>query len=231
MPAETLLEVRELSVIAGHRRILHRVNALFRTGAATAILGPSGAGKSTLLKCLNRLLDLTPGLRREGDVLFHGHSIYAPSVDADALRARIGMLFQQPAVFPVSIRKNVLFGVRHLGKAPKHAWPEILERSLRDASLWNEVKDRLEEPGLKLSVGQQQRLCLARTLAVDPEVILLDEPTSALDAKSTEAVEQSLLRLKGARTLVLVTHSLDQARRLADATLTLNPPEVGTFEA
>ncbi len=216
--APPVLEVRQLDVFAGPRQLLRGVDLRIAAGSVVALVGPSGAGKSTLLRCLNRLIDLSPGLRVSGDVLFHGRSIFAPGVDVDALRARIGILFQQPAVFPTSIRRNVLFGVRHLGVVPKSDWPTLSERALRDASLWDEVKDRLDESALKLSVGQQQRLCLARTLAVDPEVVLLDEPTSALDARSTEAVEECLLRLKRRRTLVLVTHNLAQARRLADVT-------------
>lgn len=216
-----VLEVRDLRVCAGKRLLLRSQNLSFTARELVALVGPSGAGKSTLLKCLNRLIDLTPGLVMSGDVLFHGRSIYADGTDVDALRARIGMLFQQPAVFPTSLRKNVLFGVRHLGRIPKSDWQVVLERSLRDSFLWNEVKDRLDESALKLSVGQQQRLCLARTLAVDPEVILLDEPTSALDPRSADAVEESLLRLKGKRTLVLVTHNLSQAQRLAEGIVTI----------
>jgi len=149
-------------------------------------------------------------------VRFHNQSIFGTSVDIDALRARIGILFQQPVVFPKSILHNVIFGTRHLSKVPRKKWPETAERALREAALWNEVKDRLGESALRLSVGQQQRLCLARTLAVDPEVILMDEPTSALDAKSTEAIEELIFQIKERRTVVLVTHNLDQARRLAD---------------
>lgn len=218
-----LIETRTLCVLAGSRPILNAGNISIAAGACVGILGPSGAGKSTLLKCLNRLVDLTPGLRLEGDVRFHGRSILAPETDVDGLRERVGMLFQQPAVFPSSIRKNVLFGVRHLGRVAKADWPALTERSLREASLWDEVKDRLDEPALRLSVGQQQRLCLARTLAVGPEVILLDEPTSALDPRSTAAVEDSLLGLKGHRTLVLVTHQPAQAARVCDRSITLEP--------
>jgi phosphate transport system ATP-binding protein len=134
----------------------------------------------------------------------------------DTLRAHIGMLFQQPVVFPKSIFQNVIFGTRHLGRVPRRHWPEVAERALCEAALWDEVKDRLHEPALRLSVGQQQRLCLARTLAVDPEVILMDEPTSALDPRSTEAIEALILSLRETRTIVLVTHSLGQARRVAD---------------
>ena len=220
-----LIEVRGLNVFAGTRPVLRDINLRIPGGCALALVGPSGAGKSTLLKCLNRLIDLTPGLGVRGDVLFHGQSIFAPGTDVDALRARIGILFQQPAVFPTSIRQNILFGVRHLDRVPKREWPATAERALREAALWDEVKDRLDESALKLSVGQQQRLCLARTLAVDPEVILLDEPTSALDPRSTEAVEESLRRLKGRRTLVLVTHNQAQADRLAEQTATLSVHE------
>ncbi len=217
-PASTppILEVENLSVRAGTRTILRGVTLSIAEHQIFGLVGPSGAGKSTLLKCLNRLVELTPQLRLNGDVRFHGQSIFAPDVDVDHLRERIGVIFQQPVIFPQSIERNVLFGVRHLGRVSKREWPERVERALREAALWDEVKDRLAESALRLSVGQQQRLCLARTLAVDPEVILLDEPTSALDPKSTEAIEELLLRLKQHRTLVLVTHNLAQARRVCD---------------
>ena len=214
---EPLLRVRGLSVVAGDRALLRNVTLDVHPREVLAIIGPSGAGKSTLLKCLNRLIDLTPTLRVKGEVLFHGQSIYERGVDVDVLRARVGILFQQPVVFPKSIYQNVIFGVRHLGVVSRRRWPEVAERALTETALWNEVKDRLDESALKLSVGQQQRLCLARTLAVDPEVILMDEPTSALDPKSTESIEQLVLRLKEQRTIVLVTHNLAQARRVADS--------------
>jgi phosphate transport system ATP-binding protein len=211
-----VLEVRSLCVLAGSRPLLRGVNLTIAPQQVFGIIGPSGAGKSTLLRCLNRMVDFTTGLRVEGDVLFHGVSIRQPGTDVDALRSRIGMLLQQPVVFPKSIYENVIFGVRHLGQVPKSDWPDTAERALKEAALWLEVKDRLREPALRLSVGQQQRLCLARSLAVNPEVILMDEPTSALDPKSTEAVEELILRLKERRTIVLVTHNLRQARRVAD---------------
>lgn len=211
-----ILETCNLSVRAGARELLRNVSVSIAPRQVFSLIGPSGAGKSTLLKCLNRLIDLTPGLRVSGEVRFHQRSIHAPGVDADLLRARIGILFQQPVVFPKSVQANVLFGVRHLGRVPRKDWPAVAERALREAALWNEVKDRLHESALRLSVGQQQRLCLARTLAVDPEVILMDEPTSALDPKSTEAIEELIFQLKQRRTVVLVTHNLDQARRVAD---------------
>ncbi len=211
-----VLETRSLQVFAGSQPLLRGVSLAIAPRQVFGIIGPSGAGKSTLLRCLNRMVDLTPNLRVEGEVRFHGRSIRAPGTDVDALRARVGMLFQQPVVFPKSIYENVLFGVRHLGQVGKDDWPETAERALREAALWPEVKDRLREPALRLSVGQQQRLCLARSLAVNPEVILMDEPTSALDPKSTEAIEELILRLKERRTIVLVTHNLEQARRVAD---------------
>lgn len=222
-PGAPILRVHSLSVRAGARRVLDGLSLDIFPGEILALTGPSGAGKSTFLKCLNRLLDLTPGLAVTGDILFHGRSIFAPDCDVDALRTRIGIVFQQPAVFPTTLRKNVLFGVRHAGQVPRRAWDGLVEECLRSVSLWSEVKERLDESALTLSVGQQQRLCLARTLAMDPEVILLDEPTSALDPKSTEAVEESLLGLKGRRTLVVVTHNMAQASRLADRQLALEP--------
>lgn len=215
-PPPPILRARGLTVRAAERPLLRRVNLDVPPQQVFGIIGPSGAGKTTLLRCLNRLIDLTPGLRVEGEVSFHNQSIRAPGTDVDALRARIGMLFQQPVVFPKSIYQNVIFGLRHLGQVKKADWPAAAERALREAALWNEVKDRLHEPALRLSVGQQQRLCLARTLAVNPEVILMDEPTSALDPKSTEAIEELILQLKSRRTVVLVTHDLDQARRVTD---------------
>jgi phosphate transport system ATP-binding protein len=175
-----VLEVRDLTVTAGKRTILRKVNLRVSANQVYGLIGASGSGKSTLLKCLNRMIDLTPGLKVSGDVLFHGHSIWDPSVRADDLRGQIGMLFQQPVVFPKSIYQNVIFGIRHLGACARSDWPEVAERALREAAIWDEVKDRLREPALRLSVGQQQRLCLARTLASEPEVILMDEPTSAL---------------------------------------------------
>ncbi len=212
----TLFRTVGLSVHSGARPILRDISCSIQAGTVFGILGPSGAGKSTLLKCLNRLIDLTPSLSVSGDITFHGQSIFGPAVDVDALRARVGMIFQQPVVFPVSIQRNVVFGLRHLQKLSKAELSLRAEKALREASLWNEVKDRLSEPAQRLSVGQQQRLCLARTLALDPEAILMDEPTSALDPKSTEALEELILTLTPARTVVLVTHNMAQADRVCD---------------
>lgn len=213
---EFVLETRDLNVFAGNRRLLRDVNLRVGSRQVFGLTGPSGAGKSTLLRCLNRLIELDAGLRPTGDILLHGRSIFAANTNPDELRARVGMLFQQPVVFPVSVYKNVLFGARHLGRTPRKELPALAERALCEAALWDEVKERLHEPAIQLSIGQQQRLCLARTLALDPEVILMDEPTSALDPKSTEAIEQLILHLKATRTIVLVTHNLEQARRVTD---------------
>jgi phosphate transport system ATP-binding protein len=181
------------------------------------IIGSSGAGKSTLLKTLNRLVDLeSPSLEVTGRVELDGRNIYDRSVDADQIRARIGILFQRPVVFPRSVFDNVLFGVRRVNRLPRRMWHRQAERSLREAALWDEVKDRLDEPAATLSVGQQQRLCLARSLALEPEVILMDEPTSALDPRATAAIEGLIVGLKRHHTVVLVTHDPAQARRVTD---------------
>jgi len=214
--SQTVLEVRSLGVSTGSRELLRKVNLSIPARQVFGVIGPSGAGKSTLLRCLNRLIELDPTLQLKGQILLQGRSIFAPDMDVDALRARVGIIFQQPVVFPVSICKNVIFGVRHLRRLTRPESSTLVERALREAALWDEVKDRLHEPAVKLSVGQQQRLCLARTLAVDPEVILMDEPTSSLDSKSAEVIEELILRLKTTRTIVLVTHNLGQARRVAD---------------
>jgi phosphate transport system ATP-binding protein len=213
---EAILEISGLTVAAGARVLLRDVSLTIKKGEVFGIIGASGAGKSTLLKSMNRLIELTPGLRTEGQVYFNGRPLYASGVDCDALRTKIGMLFQQPVVFPKSIYQNVIFGVKHVHQTSRREWPDVVERALREATLWEEVKDRLHQSALRLSVGQQQRLCLARTLAVEPEVVLMDEPTSALDPQSTEAIEELILRLKKKHTMVLVTHHLRQARTLAD---------------
>lgn len=220
-----VLATEGLGVNVGGRVILRDVSLRIAPRQVYGLVGPSGAGKSTLLRAFNRLLDLQPGYTVRGRVLFNSRDVRAPGEDVDALRRRIGMVFQQPAVFPTSIAANVVFGARHHAPLTKAARAELVEASLRQAGLWNEVKDRLAESALRLSVGQQQRLCLARTLAVDPEVILMDEPTSALDARSTELIEQLILELKRTRTVVLVTHNLEQARRVTDWVTCLCPQD------
>lgn len=211
-----ILSIRGLNVWASGRQILRNVHLNIPPKEVFGIIGPSGAGKSTLLKCINRLSDLVPDLRVTGDVLLHDQSIYGRGQSVDELRTRIGMLFQQPVVFPGSVYHNVIFGVRQLGVVRRSKWPEVAERALREAALWEEVKDRLRLTASKLSVGQQQRLCLARTLASQPEVILMDEPTSALDPKSTHRIEELMVELKQRHTIVMVTHNVLQARRVAD---------------
>jgi len=211
-----ILSVEQIHVTAGSTTILEEASFTVMPTGVHGLIGPSGAGKSTLLRCLNRLTDLDDGLKVSGDVRFQGESIFRRGIDVDGLRARIAMIFQQPVVFPGSIRDNVVFGARRVLRLSKAELAATTERALRQAALWDEVKDRLRSSAETLSVGQQQRLCLARGLALDPAVILMDEPTSALDPKSTEAIEQLILELKEDRAIVLVTHDTQQARRLTD---------------
>lgn len=211
---EPIVEVTNLHVTVQGKPILRGINANFYPNQIFGIIGPSGAGKSTFLRCLNRLIDLTPELQVHGDVSYRGKSTRL--INPDELRARVGMLFQQPVVFPRSIYENVIFGLRHIRRLSRSELREAAERALGEAALWNEVRDRLNKPALTLSVGQQQRLCLARVLATDPEVILMDEPTSALDPKTTQAIEELILKLKEKRTIVIVTHNIGQARRVTD---------------
>ncbi len=216
-PAREIFRISNLSVVARGKSILRNVNAVIKANQVFGIIGPSGAGKSTLLRCLNRLSDLTPELEVTGSIEYRGRSINAPGIDADALRASTGFLFQQPVIFPTSIYKNVIFGLRHIRRGLSFAQlRETAESALREAALWEEVKVRLHDSALTLSVGQQQRLCLARVLATQPDVILMDEPTSALDPKSTAAIEELILQLKARHTIVLVTHNVPQARRVTD---------------
>ncbi len=212
----TLMEARTLSVRTNRRPLVRNVDLQIPENQVFSLIGPSGAGKSTVLRCLNRLIDLTPRLKVSGEILLHGQSIFNGNLAVDQLRQRVGMLFQQPAVFPKSIYENVIFGVRRVLDIPRREWPDLVEHVLREVSLWQEVKDRLKDSATGLSIGQQQRLCLARTLAVKPEIILMDEPTSSLDPRSTEAIEELILRLKEHHTIVLVSHDLSQVRRVAD---------------
>jgi len=211
-----ILEACALEVHAPGRALIRNVNFAVRPGQVFGLIGPSGAGKSTLLRALNRLTDLIPGLSVRGDVQVHGQSIYAAGTDVNALREKVGMLFQQPVVFPTTIAENVLFGAKRLRRLSRGDRAALIEFALTESALWAEVKDRLHQPAATLSVGQQQRLCLARTLAVKSEIILMDEPTSALDPKSTQAIEELIVRLKERHTIVIVTHNVAQARRIAD---------------
>ena len=215
---ESLLEIRDLSLHYGDKQALDRISMKIPKREITAYIGPSGCGKSTLLRCLNRLNDLIPSVRIEGDVLFGGESILGPEVDVNLLRKRIGMVFQKSNPFPKSIFQNVAYGCRILGISKKSELEEIVERSLRGAALWEEVKDRLDDVATGLSGGQQQRQCIARAIATEPEVILFDEPCSALDPIATAKIEELMLNLKKQYTQVIVTHNMQQASRISDFT-------------
>jgi phosphate transport system ATP-binding protein len=210
------LEVRSLNVYYGHFQALRDVTMGVAAKRITAIIGPSGCGKSTLIRCLNRMNDLIPSFRAEGEVLFEGENLYAKNIDAVEVRQRIGMVFQKPNPFPKSIYDNVAFGPRITGF--KGNLDEIVERALVRAALWGEVKDKLKESGLALSGGQQQRLCIARALAVQPEVILMDEPCSALDPIATLRIEELMRELARDYTIAIVTHNMQQAARVSDFT-------------
>lgn len=213
-----IINVRNLNVrVRGTGRVLLRdVSLDVPKHRITGIIGPSGAGKSTLLKCINRLTDLMPSVEVSGQVLLDGRDVRARDCDPDDLRRRIGIVFQQPVTFHGSIRRNVTFAAKRVGLVDRKNEEQVLEESLRAANLWDEVKDRLGHTAHTLSVGQQQRLAIARTLAGNPDVLLMDEPTSALDAASTAIVERTILGLRKSKTIVVVTHHLQQARRLAD---------------
>ncbi|MGH8561245.1 MAG: phosphate ABC transporter ATP-binding protein [Nevskiales bacterium] len=216
--ATTMVEVRGLNVWYGEECALRDVSLAVPRGTIAAIIGPSGCGKTSFLNCLNRLSDLVPGCRFEGGVHIAGEDVRAPGADVMDLRRRVGMIFQQPNPFPLSIRRNLELPLIEHGLRDRTALKEAVEQALRDAGLWDEVKDRLERSALALSGGQQQRLCIARAIALEPEVLLMDEPCSALDPIASGVVEDLLLRFKGRYTLVMVTHNLAQARRVADCT-------------
>ena len=218
MQSETKICVRDLNLYYGSNHALKNINMDIPAGAVTAFIGPSGCGKSTFLKTLNRMNDLVEGVRISGEVLLDGEQIYGPNVDTTALRRRVGMVFQQPNPFPMSIYDNVAYGPRVHGIRTKSQLDEIVEESLRGAAIWEEVKDRLKKSALGLSGGQQQRLCIARALAVEPEVLLMDEPTSALDPISTSCIEDLAMELKEKYTIVIVTHNMQQALRISDQT-------------
>ena len=220
-PDEPALQARGLRVWYGQSLALKDIDLDIPRHRITALIGPSGCGKSTLLRCFNRMNDLIADARMEGDVRFDGESIAGPKVDAVALRRRIGMVFQKPNPFPKSIYNNIAWGARINGY--RGDMDELVERSLRRAALWDEVKDKIHRSGLDLSGGQQQRLCIARTLAVEPEVILMDEPCSALDPISTARVEDLMDDLKADYTIVIVTHNMQQARRVSNMTACLMP--------
>jgi phosphate transport system ATP-binding protein len=213
---ELVFDARGVSIFYGAKQALAGVNLGIRRGQITALIGPSGCGKTTFLRSLNRMNDSVPGFRIEGEVLYHGHEIYGGNVDRVEVRRRIGMVFQKPNPFPKSIYDNVAWAPRNLGL--RRGLDERVEQALRGAALWDEVKDRLKDSALGLSGGQQQRLCIARAIAIEPDVLLLDEPASALDPIATGAIEDLMHSLKGRFTIVIVTHNMQQAARVADRT-------------
>lgn len=213
---DSILQVKDLDLWYGAHQALHSVSMDIPEKSITAFIGPSGCGKSTFLKTLNRMNDLVPGVKITGEVRYRGEDIYAPGTDVCRLRREIGMVFQKPNPFPMSIYDNIAYGPRTHGIRSKTKLDELVERSLRGAAIWDEVKDRLKKNALGLSGGQQQRLCIARALAVEPEVLLMDEPTSALDPISTSKIEELAMQLKEQYTIVIVTHNMQQAARISD---------------
>ena len=216
------LELRQCSFYYGSFRAVADVSLPIYENKTTAFIGPSGCGKSTVLRGINRMLDLTPGARVDGEIIYRDKNLYDPEVDPVEVRRRIGMVFQKPNPFPKSIYDNVAYGPRLLGLNKRNALDEIVERSLRDASLWDEVSGDLNKSGLALSGGQQQRLCIARTIAVEPDVILMDEPCSALDPIATQRIEELMWELQRDYTIVIVTHNMQQAQRASDFTAFFN---------
>lgn len=213
-----IITVKDMCLWYGSAQALKDINIDIPAKSITALIGPSGCGKSTFLKTLNRMNDLIPGVKITGDILYKGREIFDPSVDVNELRKEIGMVFQKPNPFPMSVYDNIAYGPRTHGIRAKAKLDDIVERSLRDAAIWDEVKDRLKKSALGLSGGQQQRLCIARALAVQPEVLLMDEPTSALDPISTSKIEELAIQLKDRYTIVIVTHNMQQAVRISDQT-------------
>lgn len=215
----TKFEVKDLDLYYGEFHALKNINLALPEKAITAFIGPSGCGKSTFLKSLNRMNDLVEGCRITGDIRLMGEDIYDKNMDVSVLRRRVGMVFQKPNPFPMSVYDNIAYGPRTHGVKKKAELDEIVEKSLRDAAIWDELKDRLKKSALGLSGGQQQRLCIARALAVKPEVILMDEPTSALDPISTSKIEDLVMDIKKEYTIVMVTHNMQQAVRVSDTTV------------
>jgi phosphate transport system ATP-binding protein len=213
---ESVFEINDVSVFYGAKKALAGVSLRIPRSRITALIGPSGCGKSTFIRSLNRMNDTVPAFRLKGQVLYHGHDLYASKVDQVEVRRRIGMVFQKPNPFPKSIYDNVAWAPRNLGL--RHDLDERVEKALRGAALWDEVKDRLRDSALGLSGGQQQRLCIARAIAIEPDVLLLDEPASALDPIATASIEDLMHSLKGRFTIVIVTHNMQQAARVADET-------------
>jgi phosphate transport system ATP-binding protein len=217
-PGQPTVAIESLSLWYGEKRALKQITMSIPAQRITAYIGPSGCGKSTLLRCFNRMNDLVDGVRIEGKIRIGGIDVYDPALDVTELRKRVGMVFQKSNPFPKSIYENAAYGPRILGVRNRHELDAIVERSLREAALWDEVSDRLRDSALGLSGGQQQRLCIARALAVEPEVLLMDEPCSALDPIATAKIEELMLDLKQEYTIVIVTHNMQQAARVSDYT-------------
>lgn len=217
-PSDVVLETKDLRLFYGQKEALKGVNMTIPKQRVTAFIGPSGCGKSTLLRCFNRMNDLVDDIRIEGQILLDGENIYRKGMDVSNLRRRVGMVFQKPNPFPKSIYENVAYGLRIQGVNSRRVLDEVVEKSLRSAALWDEVKDRLHDNAFGLSGGQQQRLVIARAIAIEPEVLLLDEPASALDPISTLKIEELIYELKSTYTIVIVTHNMQQAARVSDIT-------------
>jgi len=215
---ETVIRARDVAVRYGAFTAVRDVSLDFHRSEITALIGPSGCGKSTVLRCFNRMNDLIPGAKVDGEITFHGIDLYGPDADAGEVRRRVGMVFQKPNPFPKSIYENVAFGPRVNGVRKKSELDDVVEQSLRGAALWDEVKDRLKASGLGLSGGQQQRLCIARAIAIEPEVLLMDEPCSALDPIATARIEDLMQEIKARYTIIIVTHNMQQAARVSDRT-------------
>jgi phosphate transport system ATP-binding protein len=218
LAADPVIRIESLNLFYSEKQALFDINLNIRPNTVTAFIGPSGCGKSTLLRCLNRMNDLVDGVRIEGSIDVHGISILDPGVDVTEIRKRFGMVFQKSNPFPKSVFENVVYGLRIQGVKNKAALIEACERSLKGAALWDEVKDRLDDSALSLSGGQMQRLCIARAIAVEPEIVLMDEPCSALDPIATGKVEELIFHLKDRYTIVIVTHNMQQAARVSDET-------------
>lgn len=215
---QIIYDTKDLNLWYGEKQALHSINLSIYKKEVTAIIGPSGCGKSTYLKTLNRMVELEPSVKLSGDITYHGASIFSNQSTVEQLRTKVGMVFQKPNPFPKSIYDNIAYGPRIHGIKNKALLDQIIEKSLKQAYLWDEVKDRLKEPAYALSGGQQQRLCIARCLAIEPDVILMDEPTSALDPQSTLKIESLIQTLKENYTIIIVTHNMQQAARISDKT-------------
>ena len=218
MESTIKMHTQNLDFFYGNFQALHNVSIEFIQNQVTALIGPSGCGKSTYLRCLNRMNDLISGIRVEGQAMLDNIDIYDPSIDVVTLRRRVGMVFQKPNPFPKSIFENIAYGLKVNGVKDKAKITEIVEKSLKQAAIWEEVKDRMNDSSLGLSGGQQQRLCIARALAVDPEVLLMDEPASALDPIATQKIEELITELSSKLTIIIVTHNMQQAARISDRT-------------